>query len=382
MTSQSSASSSTTNSHDPADQGSASTQNRTEVFAARRRRLVEELSKSDHPALLVTDLKNIRYLTGFSGSNATLLVSTSGHHTIATDGRYDTQIRIETGEPDDLTIAVKQQVFEVMTNAAGERGFAVEPSMPVGRANALGNPEVVSGLVEELRLIKDSGEIAALAEAGELADTVWQEFIRDGGIREGITEIEAAADLEYRLRKAGADALSFDTILASGANGSKPHAGVSKDVIVPGLVTVDFGVYLDGYASDQTRTVCVGEPDDLSRSLYDIVYRSQKAGEAAVKPGASLRGVDTACRETIDEAGYGEYFVHSTGHGVGLDVHEAPRAAAGVDPADDAKEGMTLTVEPGIYLPGKTGLRIENTYVVTADGARSLNPSPTELIVV
>ena len=207
MTSQSSASSSTTNSHDPADQGSASTQNRTEVFAARRRRLVEELSKSDHPALLVTDLKNIRYLTGFSGSNATLLVSTSGHHTIATDGRYDTQIRIETGEPDDLTIAVKQQVFEVMTNAAGERGFAVEPSMPVGRADALGNPEVVSGLVEELRLIKDSGEIAALAEAGELADTVWQEFIRDGGIREGITEIEAAADLEYRLRKAGADAL-------------------------------------------------------------------------------------------------------------------------------------------------------------------------------
>lgn len=353
-----------------------------ELTKQRRERVAERIKEAGAAALLVSDLKNVEYLSGFNGSNGALLLRADGTSVIATDGRYTIQIGLQTGEPADMEIVIEGDIYAVMKDKAGDKGFYIEPSMPVGQAKKLGDPEVLSGTIENERLVKDAIEEQKLAAAGELADTVWQEFIAEGGIAEGMTEIEAAADLENRLRRAGADALSFDTILASGANGSKPHAGVSRDVIVPGLVTVDFGVYLDGYASDQTRTVCVGEPTERDYELYDVVYRAQKAGEAALRPGAGLRAIDAACRDIITEAGYGEYFVHSTGHGVGLDVHEAPRSAQTVKESEKLVEGMTLTVEPGIYLPGETGLRIENTYIITADGARSFNASPTELIVV
>ncbi len=354
----------------------------SEAMAGRRQRVAERVAQAGAPALLVTDLKNIHYLTGFSGSNAVLLLKADGSSVLGTDGRYDTQIRLETGEPEDVEIVVASDLFTVISDKAGGRGLWIEPTMDVAQARKLGDPEVLSGAVEDERLVKDDYEVKALLAAGELADNVWQEFLKGGGIREGISERDAAADLEFRLRKAGADALSFDTILASGVNAAKPHAGVSSDVIVPGLVTVDFGIYLDGYASDQTRTVCVGEPDDLSRELYDIVLRSQRAGEAMVKAGVKLKDVDAASRKVIEDAGYGDYFVHSTGHGVGLDVHEAPRAAKQVPDDHVLQSGMTLTVEPGIYLPGKTGLRIENTYIMEEDGARSCNASSTELHVV
>lgn len=356
-----------------------------DVLRARRARVAKQVHAAGHAALLVTDLKNVQYLTGYSGSNAAVLLRASASdlpHVIATDGRYDTQIRIETGDPADLNIHVVPSLMPVLKDAAGEDGFAVEPSLPVGEAQRLGNPDVLGGVVESARLVKDEFELQKLAAAGELADSVWREFIAKSGIRSGIREIDAAAELEYMLRKAGADCLSFDTILASGANGSKPHAGVSRDVITPGLVTVDFGIYLDGYASDQTRAVCVGKPDEQAQEIYDVVYRAQKAGEASLRPGVALKAVDAACRNLITEAGYGEFFVHSTGHGVGLDVHEAPRAASSVPEDSVLQPGMTITVEPGIYLPNRTGLRIENTYVITETGARSFNASPTELIVV
>lgn len=348
------------------------------VFSSRRHRATVLLEQRNIPALLVSDLKNIQYLTGFSGSNAALLLGSEGRHILSTDGRYDTQIRLQTGEPADVDIVVVNDIFQPMLG----KKFSIEASLPVSMAEKCGHPDVVSGLVEELRLVKDESEIDVLRTAGHLADSVWEAFLAEGGIKEGITELEAAAKLEYALRMSGADGLSFDTILASGVNGAKPHAGVSQSVIVPGLVTVDFGVYYQGYASDQTRTVCVGEPDEQAAAVYDTVYRAQKAGEAILKPGVKLKDVDTACRSVIEEAGYGQYFVHSTGHGVGLDVHEAPRAAATVDDSVVLVEGMTLTVEPGIYIPGQTGCRIENTYVITADGAESLNPSPTELRIV
>lgn len=361
------------------------TDNRLTLLAERRAAVAHTIANASAHALLVTDLRNVEYLTGFRGSNAALLLRADGTGIVATDGRYATQIAIQTGEPDDLEILVEGNIIAALHKRVQDetsQPLFVEPSMSLGQAKKLGDPKILANAVEDARLIKDSSEVSALRAAGELADSVWQTFIQEGGIREGMKEIEAAADLENRLRRAGADSLSFDTILASGKNGSKPHAGVSRDVIVPGLVTVDFGVWLDGYASDQTRTVCVGDPTDRDFELYDTVYRSQKAGEAILRPGAGLRAVDTACRDIIKDAGYGEYFVHSTGHGVGLDVHEAPRAAQTVDESEQLREGMTLTVEPGIYLPGETGLRIENTYIITADGAESLNASSTELIVV
>lgn len=338
-------------------------------------------------ALLLTNLKNIQYLTGFSGSNAAMLLRADGTSTLATDGRYATQIRQQTGEPEDLRIIITNNVVQELADLHAHENpggvpVHIEASMPVGEAAKLESPQILAGVVEAQRLVKDEVEVDKLLAAGQLADQVWQAFIAEGGIQEGIPESQAAADLEYRLRHAGADALSFETILASGVRGSKPHAGASREIIVPGLVTVDFGVYLDGYASDQTRTVCVGQPSQRDYELFETVYRAQKAGEATLRPGVALREVDAACRDIIDAAGYGEFFVHSTGHGVGLDVHEAPRAAKGVDASEVLREGMTLTVEPGIYLPGETGARIENTYVITAEGARSCNISPTELIVL
>ncbi|MEY8565402.1 aminopeptidase P family protein [Corynebacteriaceae bacterium 7-707] len=351
-------------------------------FLRRRQAVADTVSTAGHNYLLVTDLKNVRYLTGFSGSNAAVLLDTAGNVTLATDGRYDTQVRQETAGSPGVDIRITRDLLGELKSVAGDGPFAVEPGMPVAAARELGDPPVLDGAVEDARLVKDAAELDALREAGRLADSVFAEFIAAGGIREGITEIEAAADLEYRLRAAGADGLSFDTILASGVNAAKPHAGVSRDVIVPGLVTVDFGVWLDGYASDQTRTVCVGEPDALSTELYDLVHRSFSAGVEAVRPGAGLFDVDRVCRDIIAEAGYGEYFVHSTGHGVGLDVHEAPYAASRTPKDRTLAESMTLTIEPGVYLPGRTGLRIENTYIVTADGAESVNPSSTGLQVV
>lgn len=352
---------------------------------ARRASVAAAIAAAGHDHLLVTDLKNVRYLTGFSGSNAALLVPADpdAEATLVTDGRYDTQVRQETAGDPGIGVRITRDLVGELLEVAGEDAtVAVEPGMTVAQARAIGEPPVLDRAVEDARLVKGADEIAALRAAGELADTVFTEFIEAGGIREGITEIAAAADLEHRLRVAGADGLSFDTILASGVNGAKPHAGVSRDIIVPGLVTLDFGVWLDGYASDQTRTVCVGEPDALSVELYDLVHRSFTAGTEAVRPGAGLFAVDKVCRDIIAEASYGEYFVHSTGHGVGLDVHEAPYAASRTPEDKTLAEGMTLTVEPGVYLPGRTGLRIENTYVVTADGAETLNPSSTELRIV
>jgi Xaa-Pro aminopeptidase len=353
-------------------------------YASRRAAVARTVAEAGHKNLLVSDLKNIRYLTGFSGSNAAVLLNADGAATIVTDGRYDTQVRQETasGPASPLGIIISRDLFGELTRVAGDAGYAIEPGLSVGEARTLGDPAILAGAVESARLVKDAAELDALREAGRLADTVFTEFLAAGGIRAGLTEIEAAADLEHRLRAAGADGLSFDTILASGENAAKPHAGVSRDVIVPGLVTIDFGVWLDGYASDQTRTVCVGQPDALSRELYDLVHRSFSAGTDAVRPGAGLFAIDKVCRDIIADAGYGEYFVHSTGHGVGLDVHEGPNAASRTDESETLVAGETLTIEPGVYLPGKTGVRIENTYIVTDDGAETVNPSTTELQVV
>ncbi|RAV33162.1 M24 family metallopeptidase [Corynebacterium heidelbergense] len=350
----------------------------------RRLRVGKRIADANYGALLVTDLKNVRYLTGFTGSNAVLLLRPDGSCVLGTDGRYTTQVRQQTGAPEDMEILIERDLFTALRErAVSDAGpFAVEPSLPVARAKSLGDPPILSGSVERERLIKDDAEIDALRRAGHLADRVWTEFLAEGGLRAGRPEREAAADLEYRLRMAGADGLSFDTILASGANGAKPHAGASGDAILYGLVTVDFGVYVDGYASDQTRSVSIDQPSALDAEIYDIVLRAQRAGVQLLAPGARLRDIHQACVDVIEDAGYGPFFVHSTGHGVGLDVHEAPSASGFVDPEETLQEGMTLTVEPGIYLPGRTGVRLENTYVITPTGAESLNPSPLDLHVV
>ncbi|MEJ4112450.1 aminopeptidase P family protein [Corynebacterium kroppenstedtii] len=352
--------------------------NRDKLFAERREAARAALDAAGVPALLVTNLKNVRYLTGFSGSNAALLLTVDGRGLLGTDGRYTTQV---VDEAPGVDVVIERDAVRAVREAyTGEIG--IEASIGLGVAQRLENYVVTHDLIEELRLTKDVSEVAALDAAAAVADKAWLSLLDDGVIAEGVPENVVAAELEYRMRMFGADGISFETIVASGVNAAKPHHSASTDRIVKGLVTIDFGVYLDGYASDQTRLVSVGEPPEKQREIADTVYRSFQAGCEALKPGAHLFTIDKVCRDIIEDMGYGEYFVHSTGHGVGLDVHERPYAAPRTDPSAIITAGQTLTIEPGIYVPGVSGARIENTLVVTDQGSRPVNTSSTELAIV
>ena len=347
------------------------------LTAKRRERALTLMKERGIDHFLVTNLTNVRYLTGFSGSNAVLLLS-QDKTLVATDGRYTTQIGKEAPE---VTARIERNCLKALRDEVdGE--VAIEGSVTVSDAKALEPYTIVNGLVEELRLIKDQAEIDALQKAADVADKAWLSLLEDGVIAEGVPEITVAAELEYRMRKFGSDGVSFDTIVASGTNGAKPHHSASTDTIPAGLITIDFGVWVDGYASDQTRMVSVGEPEGEAKTILETVKKAFDAGCAAVKPGAKLQQIDKVCRDIIDEAGYGEYFVHSTGHGVGLDVHEQPGCSHATDPEKTVEPGMTLTIEPGIYVPGLTGARIENTLVITDDGAYALNKSNTQVHIV
>ena len=227
-----------------------------------------------------------------------------------------------------------------------------------------------------LRLVKDDGEVARIEAACAIADDALAAMV--GLLDDGPTEAGFALALDGEMRRLGADDVSFETIVASGPNGSRPHHSPSDRVVARGdLVVIDFGALVDGYHSDMTRTVAVGGPDaldDTQRRMVEVVRASQAAGVAAVRSGADARAVDAACREVIAEAGWGDAFVHGTGHGVGLDIHEEPRVSATGDAT--LAPGHVVTVEPGVYLPGHGGVRIEDTVVVTESGCRTLTRAP------
>ena len=239
----------------------------------------------------------------------------------------------------------------------------------------------ISGVIEDIRLVKEPYELERLREVAVIANTAFQELIDENLIRAGRTETEVAADLEYKMRLHGAERTSFETIVASGPNSAMPHHEPGARVLEEGdIVTVDFGAHAAGYNSDTTRTVIISDADEFATEIYNIVLKAQLAGVAAAIPGAKLSDVDKACRDIITDAGYGEYFVHSTGHGVGLDLHEAPYAATSGQ--GELVEGMTLTVEPGIYVPGKGGVRIEDTLIIPAGQPENLTHLVKDLTVV
>jgi Xaa-Pro aminopeptidase len=235
------------------------------------------------------------------------------------------------------------------------------------------------GLVEEQRRVKDDGEVARMAEAARIADDALANVRPLLG--DGLTEREIALALDYEMRRLGAEGSSFETIVASGPNGAKPHARPSERTIEAGeLVVIDFGAVVDGYCSDMTRTLCVGEPaSEVARRMVEVVTSSQRAGVEAVAPGVAGRDVDRVCRDLITAAGWGDAFLHGTGHGVGLEIHEAPRVASTSD--DTLAAGHVVTVEPGVYLPDVGGVRIEDTVLVTEDGCLPLTNAPKELVV-
>lgn len=361
-------------------------------YALRRASLRDLLVENRVDALLVTDLINIRYLTGFTGSNAALLVyawDSSEHRTlICTDGRYLTQVGEQV--PDlraEINRASARRVIEIagewQTGRVGFESHIVTFEQHRGfEALATGLDLVpVHGLVEQLRMVKDDYEVGRLRAACDAADEALAALLDSGGLRPGRTEREVARELEWLMFEHGSDAVSFETIVATGANSAVPHHRPTDAVLAAGdFVKLDFGATVDGYHSDMTRTFVLGKPDDWQREVYNLVYASQKAGREALKPGVSTKAVDAASRSVIEAAGYGELFVHGLGHGVGLQIHEAPGLAK--TGTGTLLDGVAVTVEPGVYFPGRGGVRIEDTLVVRKGGPELLTRTSKDLTVV
>ena len=325
--------------------------------------------------MLVTDLINVRYLSGFTGSNAALLVFADDlPPVLATDGRYRTQAA---QQAPDLEVAIERACARYLAGraAVGRRAATGlrEPCGHRGRVRRAGSrsrrspgtTELVraSQTVEALREIKDAGEVALLRLACEAADAALTDLVARGGLRPGRTEREVGRELEALMLDHGADGVSFETIVASGANSAIPHHRPTDAVLAAGdFVKIDFGALVGGYHSDMTRTFVLGKAADWQREIYELVSAAQRAGRAALRAGASLADVDAAARDVIADAGHGEHFGHSLGHGVGLQIHEAPGISASA--AGTLLAGSVVTVEPGVYLPDRGGVRIEDTLVV------------------
>ncbi|WP_300019509.1 Xaa-Pro peptidase family protein [Pseudonocardia sp.] len=353
----------------------------------RRAALRESLRAADVDALLVTDLTNVRYLTGFTGSNAVLLVHAAGDASsrFGTDGRYREQARTEV--PDLARIEDRATGVAVAAAAhdLGVRRLGFESdSVTVDGHTALDaaaegvSLHRVPGLVQRLRAVKDGGEVDALRLACALADAAFADLVAAGGLRPGRTEREVALDLEIRMRRHGAQGPSFETIVAAGAHSAVPHHRPTDAVLRAGdLVKLDFGALHAGYHSDTTRTVVLGPAADWQRELHALVAAAARAGRDAVRPGAEAVAVDGAAREVCAAAGQAERFLHGLGHGVGLQIHEAPALSPTATGALSA--GMAVTVEPGVYLEGRGGVRIEDLLVVRSGRAEVLTGAPREL---
>jgi Xaa-Pro aminopeptidase len=324
--------------------------------------------------MLVTDLINVRYLSGFTGSNAALLVfADEAPPVLATDGRYRTQAA---QQAPDLEVAIQRACGRYLAGraaSAGVRRLGFESHVvTVDGFDALakeveqvGTTELVraSQTVEALREVKDAGELALLRLACEAADAALTDLVARGGLRPGRTEREVCRELEALMLDHGADGVSFETIVATGANSAIPHHRPTDAVLAAGdFVKIDFGALVGGYHSDMTRTFVLGNAADWQREIYELVSAAQRAGRAALRAGAELAAVDAAARRVIADAGYGEHFGHSLGHGVGLQIHEAPGISASA--AGTLLAGSVVTVEPGVYLPDRGGVRIEDTLVV------------------
>ena len=346
-------------------------------------RLVELIAERELDQLFVSDLTNVRYLSGFTGTNGACLVGRE-EYIFFTDFRYTERAEREVGEEWERPEAERELVPQITARMHGRVGFedAKLSVRQLARLEAAVGEDVdlvpAGDLVERLRAVKEPEEIERMAAASELANGVFQWTIERG--LAGHTESDVARACEARIRELGAEP-SFPPIIAAGENGALPHAEPGDREIGPGeLVVFDMGAELDGYCSDGTRTFATGDPGEEAREVYDVVLAAQLAALAAIRVGASGKEIDAVAREMIAEAGHGDQCGHGLGHGVGLEVHESPRLATTSD--DELREGNVVTVEPGIYLPGRFGVRIEDLVVVTGDGYRNLSGTSKELTVV
>ncbi|MGQ4597820.1 M24 family metallopeptidase [Nocardia sp. R6R-6] len=363
-------------------------------YAARRGALRSLLVENRVDALLVTDLVNIRYLTGFTGSNAALLVhawdtrSAEDRSVISTDGRYRTQVAEQVP---DLRAEIARAGARRIVQLAGEWqlgrvGFesqVVTVDQHRGFLEQRTGLDFVAtpGLVEQLRMVKDGYEVDQLRAACAAGDAGLAALLERGGLRPGRTERQVARDLEWAMFDHGAEAVSFETIVATGANSAVPHHRPTDAVLAVGdFVKLDFGAVIGGYHSDMTRTFVLGAPTDWQREVYALVQQAQRAGREALGPGVPVADVDAASRAVIEAAGHGKLFVHGLGHGVGLQIHEAPGIAK--TGTGTLLSGVAVTVEPGVYFPGRGGVRIEDTLVVREGGPELLTHTSKDLTVV
>lgn len=353
----------------------------------RVRRLATHLAEVGLDALFVTRLPNVRYLTGFSGSNAQALVTREAV-VFYTDGRYGEQSRHEVPRAERVIYLegfppVERDVAALGLSRVGFESTGVTYRYWERLRERLSSVELVptQPIVERLRCAKDREEIDRIEWAQEAADAAFERVVLGGGLREGATERELALALEVAMRAEGADEKAFGTIAAFGEHAAEPHHHPTDRPLRHGdLVKVDFGAIAEGYHSDMTRTVAFGEPPSELRALHALVAAAQRAGIDAAAPGVALRDVDAAARSVIADAGHGDGFSHGLGHGVGLEIHEDPRLHWTAD--DVLIEGTVVTIEPGVYVPGLGGVRIEDMVEVTADGAREIPRSTKELVVL
>lgn len=349
-------------------------------------RLREAMNKQHLEAVLITGEVNRRYVTGFTGSSGYVLVTLQDAW-LLTDFRYLIQA------------AEQAQGFQIVDHGASVTG-ALQSLLSGASIKRLGFEEElmsfatyrsyerelkpvelvpVNGLVEELRMFKDSGELELMKAAADLADQTFMHML--DVLKPGISEWDAALELEIFMRKNGATGPSFDTIMASGERSALPHGRASERIMQSGdLVTMDFGALMNDYCSDITRTVAIGNPSEKLREIYDITLEAQLRAVEGIRPGMTGREADALARDVIASYGYGEYFGHSTGHGLGMEVHEAPRVSKASDTV--LQPGMVVTVEPGIYLPGMGGVRIEDDIVITETGNRRLTESTKDFIAL
>jgi Xaa-Pro aminopeptidase len=343
------------------------------------------LERTGADLLIVSNLSNIRYLTGFTGSEA-LLVLSQAEGWFLTDSRYTSQAGAEVTGARVLEVANRMEALASILTEAATAKIAFEAnftSVSVYQELVRRVPGVefvpADAELSAIRSVKDAGELQTLERVAAIASRAFQEIT--GEIRPGALESEVAWALEVAMRRGGAEGKSFDFIVASGVRGALPHGRASDKVIAAGeLVTVDFGALYQGYCSDETVTVCLGEPDERQREVYETVRLAQQLAIEAVRPGISFREVDAKARDYIAAQGFGQYFGHGLGHGIGLDVHEPPTASprgTGI-----VEEGMVFTVEPGIYIPDWGGVRIEDSVVVERDGCRRITQVPKALIIL
>ena len=362
----------------------------TSELQIRRELLWAALRAERVDAFLITGLSNVRYLAGFTGSNAALLV-TEERALLFTDPRYQTQAPLEA----DCEIKVAKGPLLVQAVAWAKRlhvtrlGFERnqisfdQHQVLLKERTTKGQPPLrlkpIAGAVERLRMVKSEAEIATIRTAVGLNSEAFEQALAH--FKPGVTEVDLAAEIEYRMRRLGADGPSFDTIVASGPRAALPHAHPT-DATVSGdeLLLIDMGATVAGYASDMTRTLAVGELSRKARRMYHAVWESQLAAIEAVKPGVTCHTVDRAARRVLSGYGYEKLFIHSTGHGLGLEIHEGPRI--GRREATVLETGMVITIEPGVYLEGFGGVRIEDTVAVTANGCEILTPTGKELRIL